>query len=90
MRAAILLFLLPATTIAASVPPIPMARMPTPVIGRNAPQCPDEALRHATGNRLPGPQKLGDLPPANLYLAVDRSIGGCRRPIIVSTGIGNR
>jgi hypothetical protein len=33
-------------------------------------------------------QKLGELPPANHYLAVDRRIGDCPEPAIVSTGIG--
>jgi hypothetical protein len=34
------------------------------------------------------PQKLGEQPPANHYLAVDRNVGGCPAPAIVRTGIG--
>ncbi|MDB5446900.1 MAG: hypothetical protein JWQ97_2217, partial [Phenylobacterium sp.] len=29
------------------------------------------------------PRKLGDLPKANLEIAVDRRVGGCPAPVIV-------
>lgn len=35
-----------------------------------------------------GPQKLGTLPPASHYLAVDRRFGPCSEPAVVRTGIG--
>lgn len=34
------------------------------------------------------PQKLGALPPARHYLAVDRHVGGCPAPAVVRSGIG--
>ena len=33
-------------------------------------------------------QRLGELPPANQYLAVVRQVGGCPEPAIVRSGIG--
>jgi hypothetical protein len=33
-------------------------------------------------------QKLGELPPANLYLSVVRLFGGCVAPVMVHSGIG--
>ncbi|HEX8445712.1 MAG TPA: hypothetical protein VF649_03770 [Sphingomonas sp.] len=53
--------------------------------------CAEPAPRHAVGARLPaGAQKLGDLPPASQYLAIDRRSGGCSTPIIVRTDIGTK
>ena len=33
------------------------------------------------------PQKLGELPPANHYLAVVRMVDGCPEPAVVRSGI---
>ncbi|MDB5669804.1 MAG: hypothetical protein JWO25_763 [Alphaproteobacteria bacterium] len=33
-------------------------------------------------------RRLGELPPAKLYLSVDREVAGCREPVIVRYGIG--
>jgi hypothetical protein len=35
-------------------------------------------------------KKLGELPPAQLYLSVDRKVDGCRKPVILRYGIGGR
>ena len=85
MRAAILSLIFATPVLAAPVP-----KVPVPVAGKPLPECPDTALRHATGTKMPGVQRLGDLPPANQYLAVDRAVGGCRIPLVVATGIGTR
>jgi hypothetical protein len=44
-----------------------------------------EAARRGKAVR---PQKLNELPAGDLYLAVDRRIGGCPAPIIVRYNIG--
>lgn len=41
------------------------------------------------GAALAVPHRLDKLPPASLYLAVDRRIDECPAPIIVRTAIGN-
>lgn len=84
MSVVVLLLLAPG--LAMAVPPA----LPTPVAGQPLPQCPDDALARVVGQRLPGPHKLGDLPPANLYLAVDRHIGGCRKPIMIRSAPSRR
>jgi len=33
-------------------------------------------------------KRLGELPPAQLYLSVDRKVAGCREPVIIRYGIG--
>jgi hypothetical protein len=33
---------------------------------------------------------LGELPPAQMFLAVDRRVDGCAAPLIVKSGIGGR
>jgi hypothetical protein len=54
-----------------------------------APRCPPAPVTMARHEvRAPGFRRLGDLPPANQYLAVDRQFGGCREPAVVRTGIG--
>ena len=34
------------------------------------------------------PRKLGKMPPAKLYLSVDRVVAGCRKPAIIRYDIG--
>ena len=36
----------------------------------------------------PQARRLGEFPPGQLYLAVDRKVGGCRVPVIVRYGVG--
>jgi len=36
------------------------------------------------------PRHLSELPPANLYKAVYRRVGGCEEPVIVRYDIGRR
>lgn len=38
-------------------------------------------------NRKGGLRRLGEEPPANLYLGVLRNVGGCPEPAVVRTGI---
>ena len=55
---------------------------------RPAPARCSSAITYAARPGLPArPQKLGELPPANQYLAVLRSVDGCPEPAIVRTGI---
>ncbi|WP_165374799.1 hypothetical protein [Sphingomonas montana] len=85
MRAlSLLLILSPSLVIAAA--PVP----PSLSIGRDIPPCRVIEKHLAVTTRPAVPRKLGDLPPANQYLAVDRHVGGCRAPIMVGTGIGKR
>lgn len=35
-------------------------------------------------------RKLGDLPPANQYLTVLRSVDNCPQPVVLRKGIGER
>jgi hypothetical protein len=44
----------------------------------------------AEADRRAVPKRLGDLPPAQHYLAVYRAIDKCPAPVIVRYGIGNR
>ena len=61
-----------------------------PVTGAMAARCPERDARPIAAPPRPGAQTLGEQPPANAYLAVDRRVGGCRAPILVRTGIGRR
>jgi hypothetical protein len=52
-------------------------------------RCPPIAVTYARNDaRAKGFKRLGNLPPANHYLAVERKFGGCREPAVVRTGIG--
>ena len=42
----------------------------------------------ATPARGPSAQRLDRLPPADVHLAVERRIDGCRQTVIVAQGIG--
>jgi hypothetical protein len=54
-----------------------------------APPCLPDSVVNANGDaRRPQYRRLGDLPPANQYLAVERRVNNCRTPAVVRTGIG--
>ena len=100
MRLLILLpaMLLPAASVAAprvvEVAPRPQAAAEMPVISPglgSAKKCPPTSRYHAMqkGPRV-GAQKLNQLPAADLYTAVYRSIGGCEVPIIAGYNVGGR
>jgi hypothetical protein len=56
---------------------------------KSSPRCPRTTGYYAwQGGTPPRPRKLAELPPANLYSAVYRTIGGCEAPIIVKYGVG--
>ncbi|GGE72359.1 hypothetical protein [Sphingomonas prati] len=71
---------------ATAAPPI----LPTPSFGAEPRHCPATDVRKASDSQSGKAQKLGELPPANHYLAVDRRIDRCRAPVIVRTNIGKR
>ena len=52
-------------------------------------ECTDVRVRHAEETKNIRGQRLGELPPGDLILAVDREIDGCRKPVIVRYGIGS-
>jgi hypothetical protein len=77
---------------AATVPPDRAGDMPifnpnAPAMGKCPPISRYEAARR--GGKLM-PRHLDDLPPADVYRAVYRRIGGCVAPIIVRYGLGGR
>ena len=41
------------------------------------------------GRKL-SPRNLTDLPPANVYRAVYRTVGGCEAPVVVKYNLGGR
>ena len=91
--AAITLILLPPS--AASATPVPSAThaMPSPAAQANAaPAKCDRFGRvdQASVLRNPSPraQRLGDLPPGDLHLTVERQVNGCHQPVVVSRNIG--
>ena len=80
MSAMLLLSLAAATAVPAEAHPVPApppAHCRIPGITFAAPSL-DKAQ----------PQKLGALPPARHYLAVERHVGGCPAPAVVRSGIG--
>ena len=82
----LVLSLLLAPGMTAAVPPAGSL----PVAGATAVRCQERDARPIAAAPRPGAQTLGEQPPANAYLAVDRRVGGCRAPILVRTGIGRR
>lgn len=86
MFAAIILALLPLTAAATRTPPTHDAA------GPGAPAKCDRFGRLEQANTLPRapvrPQRLGELPPGDLNLTVDRRINGCHQPVIVRQNIG--
>ena len=80
-----MLFLLASLAVAAAEPTV--VRIPEPA-AKPAASCMPRgvtfAVRTGKGGGL---RRLGDEPPANEYLAVERNVGGCPAPAIVRTGI---
>ncbi len=73
---------------AQTVPPRasnPLLPKRDPVTGQ---RCARATVHHAAPLVAPRSNKLGELPPANLALAVYREVGGCQTPVIVRYGIG--
>lgn len=61
-----------------------------PFAGKAA-HCPKTASVHAwSREQKVAPRKLNELPPANAYSAVYRTIGGCEVPVVVRYGVGGR
>ena len=63
----------------------------TPVGAQNAPKpqlgnadCRSASAQRVDGTRVAGPQRLGQLPDAKLFRAVDYREGGCSKPIMVN------
>lgn len=54
--------------------------------------CPETAMSLARkmGEQPPDAIRLTDLPPAQMFMAVDRRVDGCPAPIVVQYGIGGR
>jgi hypothetical protein len=61
-------------------------RSPTPGAGASAPglDCVVNRVQHAAPLTPPRPRTLDDLPPGNLYHAVERQVDGCRELVLVS------
>ena len=56
---------------------------------RPASRCPDNPIVHLVRPGRPATvHKLTDLPPANMYLSVYRTVDGCLVPVIAGYGIG--
>ncbi|WP_419814350.1 hypothetical protein [Glacieibacterium sp.] len=53
-------------------------------------KCEQRQVQFTEADRRAAPKKLGELPPAQLYLTVDRSIDKCPAPVIVRYNIGGR
>ena len=86
MFAVALLMLLPGASIADAGDPVRPAgaRLPPP-----SGDCPQATSHHAVEPGKPVRlQKLGELPPANLYAAVWRHDGKCEVPMIIKYGVG--
>ncbi len=68
----------------AATPVRPAAPMPVqnPYTDERCPETP-MSLARKQGERL-GPRKLGELPPAQTFMAVDRRVGGCAAPMTMS------
>jgi hypothetical protein len=73
---------------AGKVQPSPPA---SPDASKSPGVCPQSTMQYA---RKPGeplkPQKLTELPDANMYVAVYRHVGRCEVPIVVKFGVGKR
>jgi hypothetical protein len=89
--AAATLMLIPLAAAASQPPP----RMAAPAAARAAPKpaCDRFARIDRAGGaihvgRAPGVQRLDRLPPADLHLTVERTIGGCHVPVIIRQDIG--
>ena len=67
----------------------PAAQAPAPAPAQSKFNCP-EKLRHAKDQgQAVGPRRLGDEPPANVYLSLyRRDAKGCADPVVVRYGVG--
>ena len=82
MRAFAILAALPLLGAAPAATPVrPAAQMPVqnPYADARCPETP-MSLARKQGER-PGVRKLGELPPAQTFMAVDRRIAGCAAPM---------
>ena len=82
-----LLILTPLLTGAGRAPlsPTPTGPQPSPV----AKDCPIPSVVLVDRAGQPAkPERLGELPPGTLMLAVDRRVGGCLEPAVMPRGIG--
>ena len=82
-----LLILTPLLAGAGSVPvsTTPVGSQPSPV----AKDCPIPSVILVDRPGQPAkPERLGELPPGTLMLAVDRRVGGCLEPAVMARGIG--
>jgi hypothetical protein len=52
--------------------------------------CPQTTAHMAVDRKSPPMKKLNELPPANMYKAVYRQIGGCEVPVVVRYNVGRR
>ena len=87
MLAVALLMLLEGAAGAAAGRPVPVvaSRLPPP----SSPDCPQTTSYHAFDPARPvKPQKLGELPPANVYAAMWRHDGKCEVPMVIKFGVG--
>ncbi|WP_426266070.1 hypothetical protein [Sphingomonas sp. LHG3443-2] len=84
MRAFAILAALPLLGAAPATPVRPAAPMPvqSPYADDRCPETP-MSLARKQGERL-GLRKLGDLPPAQTFMAVDRRVDGCAAPMLMS------
>lgn len=86
------LFLLPLVSLAfaaptapAEAPPAPAADMPVVDPSVSDARCPETPMSLARKQgRNPQARKLGELPPAQAFMAVDRRVDGCPMPMLAS------
>jgi hypothetical protein len=81
-----MLFLLASLAAAAGATPT-IVRSPAPA-AKPVRSCMPQGVTFAQQTaRSHGLRRLGEEPPANEYLAVDRNVGGCPAPAVVRTRI---
>ena len=85
LRPIVLAVFVSAATSAAAPPESAPAQ---PSSDQRAPWCHNNNVRHAQGEPGADARRLGELPPGDLYLTVDRMVGRCRGPVLVREGYG--
>jgi hypothetical protein len=77
---------------AASASPQTAADMPAINPIADSRLCPETPMSRARklGEKATRAVPLNELPPAQLFMAVDRRVDGCPAPIVVRYGIGGR
>lgn len=85
-----LLLLTALTTVAtaSAAAPATTAKLSHPLKATAAENCQRTTSHHAV--LRPGPRKLTELPPANMYAAVYRRIEGCEVPLVVRYNVEGR